>query len=523
MDKEEKFKVVVYNTYFAFIFDNKYKTRVRDGLEQIIKELTIFKYEFNPKTKRYHAVHYKDIYGLEENPYFTTYLFPITILARTIKCIMEEFKEKNLKVSEFVHPDIDIPIAKIRCELKPEFKLRDYQVKCLDILADKSLGRFALIDLRTGMGKSIIGTFALFNNRYRTAILVLPKYIEKWIDDILKYTTAKREDFYVVQGMDSLKNLLEEVERGVNYDFIIFSLRTLHNFHKDGVDFCSKTDLFNRLKIGTILSDESHQETSALFTACMFSNVKQVIGMSATYITNQKEEKMIQDLLFPLNCRISNLTNYNKYIDIVNVKYDIDRRFRVRYKSQHGYSHIAFEQSILGNTKTREQYFELIAWCIEDHYIRNRKPGDKCLIFLSTVTGCTRLTEYLKKRFKDKDLNILRYTQDDPYENVLTADICCSTILSSGVAIDIPKLIQVVQTITLASPKANIQAIGRLRFLEDRDTKYYKLVCRNIKRQNEIHREANKLYSSIASTNIEKNYDNLITPFVTPNMGKLTF
>lgn len=516
----ENIRLEIYNTYFSLKIAKCDLKQFLQHSWNFLNDLTLYKYEFCPRTKRRIKVHFKTIYGIEEYSGYTRYLFPKALLPQVIFLIKKAFAERELSIKDFVFPMLDIPIAHMTCELKPEFKLRDYQLKCLSILADKSIGNFALIDLRTGMGKSIIGTFSLFNNKYRTGIVVLPKYIEKWIDDILKYTTAKREDFYVVQGLESLRSLVEEIDSGKNYDFIIFSLRTLYNFHKEDTDICAKEDLFNRLKIGTILSDESHQETAALFTACMYSNVKQVIGMSATYITNQREEQVIQDLLFPPECRISNLTKYNRYIDIVNVKYEIDRRFRVKYKSQHGYSHILFEQSLIGNPKMRERYFDLILYCIKDDYLKRRVKGDKCLIFMSTVSGCTRLTEYLKHKLKEEKLDIKRYTQDDPYDNIMTADICCSTMISSGVAIDIPNLIQIVQTITMGSPKANIQAIGRLRALEGKETKFYKLVSKNIKRQNEIHREALKSYESIASTVVDRNYDRLLTTFITPQDTK---
>jgi hypothetical protein len=101
------------------------------------------------------------------------------------------------------------------------------------------------------------------------------------------------------------------------------------------------------------------------------------------------------------------------------------------------------------------------------------------------VEMCTQLT----KHFSDKypNLNVKRYVQDDPMENLLDAGIRFTTILSGGTAHDIPDLTTVILTIAIDSVQANVQAFGRLRELPDSAVQFYYFVCDDIPKHTQYH------------------------------------
>ena len=68
---------------------------------------------------------------------------------------------------------------------------------------------------------------------------------------------------------------------------------------------------------------------------------------------------------------------------------------------------------------------------------------------------------------------------NDPYENIIEPDIRVTTIISGGTAIDIPNLRTLILN-NIKSPVANLQTMGRLRDLQNRDVKFYYLYSEQI-------------------------------------------
>lgn len=113
-----------------------------------------------------------------------------------------------------------------------------------------------------------------------------------------------------------------------------------------------------------------------------------------------------------------------------------------------------------------------------------------------TIRLCTIVTNYLKKRYKK--LSVLRYVDDDPFENVIKPDIRVSTIQSSGTAIDIPKLITVINTINVLSIQSNEQTLGRLRRLEGKETTFIYTFANNIKKHIMYNEERIKMLKPLS-------------------------
>jgi superfamily II DNA or RNA helicase len=142
------------------------------------------------------------------------------------------------------------------------------------------------------------------------------------------------------------------------------------------------------------------------------------------------------------------------------------------------YSHTAFEASIKRNKDILANYLKLIDYTIDYGYMQCPRKKKKLLIFVSTIDMATTVTNHLK--YIHKKLNVQRYVEDDEYEDLLKADIAVSTIGSAGTALDLPNLTTVIMTTAVASIQANIQAMGRLRKLDDSDTQFFYFTALNI-------------------------------------------
>ena len=105
---------------------------------------------------------------------------------------------------------------------------------------------------------------------------------------------------------------------------------------------------------------------------------------------------------------------------------------------------------------------------------------------------CKHLAKVFAKEYPK--LKVGTYVQEDAYDELMSSDITVSTIISSGTAVDIPNLITVLQTISIGSLQANIQAMGRLRKLEGTELYYVYTYCKSIPKQWELN---NKRESSI--------------------------
>jgi superfamily II DNA or RNA helicase len=157
------------------------------------------------------------------------------------------------------------------------------------------------------------------------------------------------------------------------------------------------------------------------------------------------------------------------------------------------YSHVEFEKSLMNNKECLHNYMLLIDDMVKQGYLDDYQKGDKLVIFAATIKMCDRILHYMKSKY-GKTFDIRRYVEDDPYENAIDADIRITTVQSCGTAIDIPKLRVAILTTSIQSPVSNLQALGRLRKLPDRDVKFYYCYCEDIPKHKDYHLKKMELF-----------------------------
>jgi len=473
-----KLKIIVRNTHFSVSAENKY--RYANIISRFNNNLVTYKSIYNSYTKKYKTVEDRRFYyHFNKNTYNYSIHLLDTFIIRAIKSGI--FKEDITVIQDTNYQPDNITV-----KVGPTYTDREHQPVYIAKAIDTN--PMVLVDLKTGLGKTYISMRVVCETGYRTAIIILSRYIDKWIGDIKELTTATDDDIYVVQGKDSLAKLINNEDR---YNFVIFSLSTLRNYIKTYdkcPDICtvSPEDLFKHLGIGTLINDEVHQSFHAVYMTTIRLNPMKTIALSATLDNLDRSIKQMYATLYPISARCGQLVLFDTYPIVIAANYYIDNPEVVKYMGPRGYSHIVFEQWLMRRSIFRTKYLEMILHYATKGYTSRRRKGDKLLILVQTVMLATLVVNYLKTKIKGLVIN--RYVEEDPYENIINSDISVSTNLSAGVALDIPSLITVIQTVSMKSLQMNVQALGRLRKIDGMDVRYYYIYSSNIPIQYRLHK-----------------------------------
>lgn len=356
---------------------------------------------------------------------------------------------------------------------------------------------------------------AIANIGHRIVAFLKPKYLEKWVDDLNKLLGISSEDIAVIQGAASLMDVISQAREGtLTAKAILISNRTFQSFmnnYEDKGDAvidmgygCIPSELIQVLQCGIKLVDEVHEDFHLNFKIDLYTHVERSISLSATLVSEDDVVSKMHKVAYPQSMRYSGLA-YQRYVSSYAMRYRIKGGEFLRSTEQgsNNYSHIAFEKNFFKNATLLKAYLELIAYRFEAQWLTRYEKGQRCLIYAASIQMCTLITDYLKKRYSD--LDIRRYVEDDPYANLMQADVCVSTIGSAGTGHDIAQLITVLMTVSIASKASNIQGFGRLRNLIGWEMIFEYFTCMDIAKQVEYHERKEILLASMAKTSVIEN------------------
>lgn len=418
----------------------------------------------------------------------------------TIDDFREFIKQRYITPELFTEDKKELlPATDIDLIIKPEWTLRENQIDLFKYLMDTEANPKKFVGAQTGFGKSLLGTKACIENGKRIVVIVRAMYVQKWVDDFKKYSNSEADDIVVIRGSASLQALLMLAEnKELKAKIIIISSTTMQGWIKDyelsekeTLDAgyaCLPEDFFNHIGAGIRMIDEVHLEFHLFFKIDMYTNVAKSISLSATLLNNDKFLETIYQVAYPPKDRYQTL-GLDRYIDSFAFLYHIKtyRKFNTTEYGSHNYSHGAFEKSILRDKDFTANYLALIQHIVNIGYIETYKPTQKFAVFCSSIKMCTVVTDFLKAQYPK--LDVRRYVEDDPYENLLDADIRVTTVLSGGTAHDVANLVGVLLTISLSSIQANIQVLGRLRKLPDVTPRFYYFSSLDIPKHLKFHEE----------------------------------
>lgn len=332
----------------------------------------------------------------------------------------------------------------------------------------------------------------------RLGIVILARFIEKWVSDIATIHEADTSDVMVIKGSKHLRSVIMQAKNSeLTHNYYVFSAETIQSYitsyeenATETVEYfgCAPIELFPLLGISIMLNDETHMSFHLVYKILINTNVKYQIGLSATLVSDDSIVKRMHRVVYPDNCIYKN-GSINKYIDVYPISYNIDSNLRKYIRTtNYGssmYSHTAYEQSVTRQNFLRSKYCLLILANIEDYYEQHYIKNDRLLVFVSTVKFATDLVQFLKEKLPNR--LVKRYCEDDDYDNLMTGEVIVSTLLSASTGVDIKDLRVVINTVSISSTPSNLQSLGRLRKLKDRDVKFCYLYSDTIGKHKEYH------------------------------------
>lgn len=398
-------------------------------------------------------------------------------------------------------------------KVKESFQLYDYQEDILrHVVAD---GHRKIIALPTGKGKTVTVLKCAEFMKVRTAIVVLPKYKDRWKQDIVNYCEDfDKDDLLVIDSTDKLVKVLADFDRGKfrkyrSTQFVLFTLTTMKLYqklyHQSPKKLIAPERIWELMQIGFRFTDESHEHFHANFSLDLFTHMPKTSYLSATLDPTEQVMIGLYQVMYPSKERMGE-DQYTPYIDVQAFIYRHEEPKSWRHMVQEKYNHAVYEDNFMknGNEAAKAQYFEMITDLLEKNYFSIRQPGQKAIVFFSRIDMCTAYSEYLKERYPDTDIR--RYVGEDDYEDIISAEIAVSTHGSAGTAIDIPGLILNILTISMLSRQANLQNMGRLRELKKwpgQRPRFIYLASSDIDAQFRYHQAKQELLANRAYSIIE--------------------
>lgn len=353
---------------------------------------------------------------------------------------------------------------------------RDYQAPIIEYI--KEPGKFKVVTLDPGRGKTFIALSAIRDLKVRTFFCIKAMYIEKWVGDAEEAFSFKKGELLVIKGTASLQRLMEIAKAGeLEAKIILCSNVTFQLFIKKYEMFPERLEemgfpftpheFFEQLGVGLRVVDETHEFPHFNMRLDCYSHVPKVLGLSGTLLSDDAFLNRVYETMFPPEMRYND-NDRDVYMTVDALFYrmpNADDRVAFMNHAMKSYSHIKFEQSIMKSKRLTQAYVNMVCDIVLRRFVEIRQDGQKMVIYFATVDFCTIATEELKRRHPT--LNVTRYVSDDDYSEMLECDIIVSTLKSLGTAIDVPGLRVGLMTDALGSMQANLQCAGRLRRMKD--------------------------------------------------------
>ena len=480
-------KIEIYSHFFA-VFPKS--VSARNAIYNFANRFVETEWKYDQQLRKNVQV-VKSVWGgrLEDN---TQFRYPISLLG--------EFKRKLLnfgvpleKITEKVIPSYTPhPEA---FSLDPKYKLRDYQEEGHQFADQRKAEGInsVLLQMPTGSGKTVTLLAYAVKLGLRMGMIVAPAHMESWIGYFQSYFGLPPEKTYVVRGGKAIVKLFALCRSGdYEYPTTLFSLRTLTEFFKAYeadpqacIDMYGGTpfELWSYTKIGFLGGDEVHENLEAVYWLQTFIHGPFHLGLSATMFHKDKFKSEMQNIIYPKAIRFDKI-KMKKYIRQVNLGYrfeDIEKdHIRLSFPRRTTYSQNAFELSILKNRKVKTNVFKMLNVIFEEFWLNRKENGDKAGFYFSRIDFINEYLAHLKKSYPS--LDIRRYVEQDPFENLMDSDVYITTIGSGGTGVDIAGLITVFNFDNVDSIQRNAQLLGRLREKEGKEMIFVQLYATNLKK-----------------------------------------
>lgn len=364
--------------------------------------------------------------------------------------------------------------------LNDKFKPFDYQEPIIEFI--NSDGYKKIITMATGSGKTATFLFAMVKEQVRTALVIPPKYIERWLSDTQvgfngnenPMIPLNNKELMVIQGTKQLRSLIMlAASDELQAKFIIISAQTLFSFIKNfretgrtpEFNNIHPSELWELLGIGMVCVDEGHENFHANFRLELYTHTLKTVTLSATLQSDDSFLESMHQILYPKIYRRDGGV-MSKHAGILYVPYmvdDTEHMLKTSWRGRSDYSQLAYEADILKphNAERFANLLDMLIYDIEELFINQRVDKYKLLIFFDSVEMVVKVSEYLADRYTD--FKVGKYTAEESIEVLDELEMIVATTKSADTGIDIKDLQMVQCFVARGSSKANIQMFGRIR------------------------------------------------------------
>lgn len=378
--------------------------------------------------------------------------------------------------------DVVIPAREVNFDMDEKYQFRNkYQAESVEFLVSDKLGHSKMLALSTGIGKTICSVFGAF--RVKEPIFIVSETLsDQWMEKITEYTDCSKNNkgVVVLRGTDKINALLNHPREKMKAAFYISTSATLSSYLEK---FGTLNKLYEHLGIGILCFDEYHMNWAQNMRIECDALVSKVWRLTATPgRTNKNESKLFERMLRDIpvyGLQTFNLTNHS---NIRLVDYDTKPTYEEvgSCMTAKGLSAILYWNYIFNNEQRRTYLIGMIKMLLDP--LIDEYPDTKILIYLAKIEHIEIFKDLLESLYEkeSKSIDMGNYTTKISNKRLrkreLKNRIVFTTIGSGGVGLDLENLVAAFSLVPYSSFITASQMIGRLRFIEDKETYFYDFI-----------------------------------------------
>lgn len=424
------------------------------------------------------------------------------------QCIVDDKEEayrQGLKIKSEVFTNKVKYFAEYTDHLRIRQVIKTDEVVEMACIAIKDESKLFVINDYIVTHNTVTSSVAVSEVGKRLLVFVLSKYVDKWVSDVHDIFDIDKREICKIQGGDQLVNAThwtkdkQTLRNNPLPKVFVVSIDTfsiwLKKYERDpeaaelDAYGCKPWEFFKSLDVGFVIFDEAHEHLHKLYRLFTYLDVQNVACCTATMISKNPTISRVQFMMFPQKNQFTEI-KMKQYIEVYACCYQITNfqtsNIKTSYPGDNRYSHTAFEESILKHKVLRKQYIDMVCDLVAQRFVKETLPGEgKLILFVGSVDMGNAISAEIKRRWSKYDTRT--YFQEDPYSNIIEADIRITTIISGSTAVDIKNLTTCIMTNCIDSPVSNLQALGRLREIVGKFVRFFYIYSSTIEKQREYH------------------------------------
>lgn len=326
-----------------------------------------------------------------------------------------------------------------------------------------------ILDLPVGEGKTYLALKAVSIMGMKANIFVHKQSMieNPWIKDILKFTDIKREEIGIIQGSESIEEIIKNKDK---YKIFITMHRTFTvSMTGKNNGYESVNRLYNECGIGLNIIDEAHTEICSCFWIAMYSEPKYTLYLTATLgRTNYSEEKIFSKLM-PVHYSFTSCNGYDRKKFITyrkrNFKSNPPANWMTLIEQQKGVHIPYYCNYLIENEEAYKLLKTNVLAAVEEarnNYFKMHNKYPVIVILLGKLELIKKMTSSLSEVYESiGQFNGLVPAKDKISE--LKKEIVLSTHKSMDSATD-AKIDYIINCIPVSSDIMVNQILGRIRY-----------------------------------------------------------